>query len=67
MEKDLSDIRRKSKHSTEIGSDPYASVIEKTERDFNSEKGEINNIEQIYKKVFGKHNLHLLNFKEISL
>jgi hypothetical protein len=40
--------------------DTYASLIDKTERDFNAEKGEISNIEQIYKKVFGKFKLELI-------
>jgi len=43
---------QKQRHNT------LASLIEKTERqskEFENEKGEISNIENIYKKVFGKH------------
>ena len=50
------DLQRKraSKALGDYTNDAYASLIDKTERDFNTEKGEISNIEQIYKKVFGK-------------
>lgn len=47
--------RKRSKLGSEH--DMYSSLIDKTERDFNQEKGEISNIEQIYKKVFGKWDL----------
>ena len=50
------DLQRKrtAKALGDYTNDTYASLIDKTERDFNTEKGEISNIEQIYKKVFGK-------------
>ena len=44
----------KQRHNT------LSSLIEKTERhskEFENEKGEISNIENIYKKVFGKHSV----------
>jgi hypothetical protein len=48
--------RKRSSLSPETSSETLSSLIEKTQRsskDFENEKGEISNIEHIYKKVFG--------------
>ena len=44
-QENLNQARKRSKNSLEVGIDPYASLIEKSERDFQGEKGEISNIE----------------------
>ena len=54
---DLNRSRTGRKSEEKLRHNTLSSLIEKTERhskEFENEKGEISNIENIYKKVFGK-------------